>query len=58
MNNENLQVEVYNVIGKLIYKAQITENVTEINLTEMSSGIYYVSVNNGNAKKVSKLMIK
>lgn len=58
VNNENLQVEVYNVIGKLIYKAQITENVTEINLTEMSSGIYYVSVNNGNAKKVSKLMIK
>jgi hypothetical protein len=58
VNNEELFVEVYNVIGKLVHKAQITENVTEINLTDMNAGIYYVSVRNNDSKKVTKLMIQ
>lgn len=58
VNNEELFVEVYDVIGKLIYKTNITENRTDIDLTQMNAGIYYVSVNNNSSKKVSKIMIQ
>jgi len=58
VNNEELYVEVYDVIGKLVYKTNITENRTDIDLTNMNAGIYYVSVNSNNNKKVSKIMIQ
>ena len=57
-NNEEFIVEIYNVIGKIVYTAKISDNLTDINITEMSAGIYYVSINNGVNRKVSKIMIQ
>jgi Secretion system C-terminal sorting domain len=56
--NDIYEVEVYDVIGKLIYKSEITGNRTEINLTHMSAGLYYVSVNKGEERNITKIMIQ
>ena len=58
VSNGEYSVEVYDVIGKMIYKSQITESITDINLTHMNAGLYYVSVNNGNEKNITKIMIQ
>ncbi len=57
----NIQLELLNVQGQVIdtYNA---DNVTVLNkefdVTELSSGIYFLKVNAGNAIKIEKLVIK
>jgi len=56
--NDEYTVEVYDVIGKIVYKSNITENVSSIDLTHMNAGLYYVSVNNGDEKNITKIIIQ
>ncbi|MBU8891633.1 MAG: lamin tail domain-containing protein [Bacteroidales bacterium] len=57
-DKEKFFVEVYDIIGIMVYKARVSENITTIDLTQMNAGIYYVSINNGDNRKVSKIIIK
>lgn len=57
-NNEEFFVEIYDIIGKMVYNTKISDNITNINITEMSAGIYYVSIKNGDNRKVSKIIIQ
>lgn len=56
--NNDVTVEVYDVIGRKVYNATITETLTNIDLSGVKAGIYYVSVNSGDNKEVSRIMIK
>ena len=56
--NNTYEVEVYDVIGKLMYKSKITESITNINLTHINAGLYYISVNNGDVRNITKIMIQ
>ena len=51
-------IEVYDVIGKMVYKSNITESITNIDLTHMNTGLYYVSVNKGEERNITKIMIQ
>ena len=37
---QNAYVEIYDLSGKLIYNQEITENITSINTTDWSDGVY------------------
>ncbi len=58
ISNGDYTVEVYDVIGKVVYKSNITESITNIDLTHMNSGLYYVSVNKGEERNITKIMIQ
>ncbi|MCK5028233.1 MAG: T9SS type A sorting domain-containing protein [Bacteroidales bacterium] len=58
ISNGDYTVEVYDVIGKVVYKSNITESISNIDLTHMNSGLYYVSVNNGEERNITKIMIQ
>ena len=57
-SNGKYSVEVFDVIGKLIYKSKVTESITNINLTHMNAGLYYLSVNNGEERNITKIIIQ
>ncbi|MFC2152641.1 T9SS type A sorting domain-containing protein, partial [Bacteroidota bacterium] len=56
-NNEEFFVDIYDVIGKKVYTATISKNITIIDLSEMNIGIYYVSIKKGDNRKVSRIII-
>jgi uncharacterized repeat protein (TIGR03803 family) len=52
------QIEIYNILGKIIYKSTITDSKSEIDLTKESKGIYFVKLMQDNEMvKTEKLVI-
>jgi hypothetical protein len=48
----NYEVQIYNAVGKLILTKNIQSNETNsINIEQLSKGIYFVKLYNGNVKK-------
>ncbi|NOQ25142.1 MAG: T9SS type A sorting domain-containing protein [Bacteroidales bacterium] len=55
--NEEFFVEIYDVIGKIVYSSKIKKNISIIDLSEINKGIYYVSIKKENNRKVTKIVI-
>jgi hypothetical protein len=56
--NENALIEIYNSLGSIIYSTEIENVKTEIDLSNQSSGIYFILIkteNNPIAKRIIKL---
>jgi hypothetical protein len=45
---EDLNLEVYNAIGQLVFKDSITEIKSKISLVNLPSGIYFMKIKDGN----------
>ena len=56
LNNTN--VSVLDVTGKVIYNSTINNNTTLISTNEMSSGIYFVTLNGNGKRFVQKIIIE
>ncbi len=56
--NELIALEMYNMMGKLVYNQDITSRNTKINVSEMAQGIYFINLKNGEAEKSHKIIIK
>ena len=56
LNNANL--EIVDLLGKIIYKQQVTTKTVAINLTNYSSGIYLIKFYNNMGSKVYKVIKK
>ena len=55
---ENMNVEVYDVTGKLIRsKSNIIDGDYELNMSNVSKGLYFLQVSIGNKRLVKKLII-
>ena len=50
-------VEVYDVIGKLIYQDKVQTKETKIDLREMNSGVYYINVIKEERKDIYQVFI-
>ena len=48
-------VEVYNISGSLVYS---DNNITEMNLSNLSSGVYLTKITNGNKVNTQKIIIE
>ena len=49
-------VELYNQVGQKMISTMITQTTFQLNLVSMSKGVYYIKINNGEDKSVSKLV--
>jgi len=45
-SNNNLTVNVYSIVGKLVFKTIINKQLNEINIDNLSEGIYFVNIIN------------
>lgn len=58
---ETTNVTIYNQIGQVVFKQEITaiegQNRMEMDLTNLSSGLYLLSIDNGNVARSSKLSL-
>ena len=55
-NFEETNLEIYNITGQLILKNNLTQNLTSINLTKFSKGMYFVKVNTANIVIIEKII--
>lgn len=53
---ENASLEIYDLKGQLMQKAIITNDVTELDLTELSNGMYVVKLLSNNTVRVKKFI--
>lgn len=58
ITNKNLtkHIEVFNVLGKAIYAAEISGK--ELNISQLSTGVYILKITENNISETRKLVIK
>jgi ELWxxDGT repeat protein len=56
--NENSKIEIFNSVGHLIYSEDLNSSTQTISLNNISSGIYFVRVGDGNNYAEQKLIIE
>lgn len=54
--NQPKEVEIYNVLGKMILSARLIGK--ELDVTELTSGIYIVKIKEGNNQATRKLVVR
>ena len=54
----NGTVSIINIAGKEVLNATVNGAQTSISTATLSSGVYYVQVNNGNSTQVDKIVVK
>ncbi|MBA3665845.1 MAG: T9SS type A sorting domain-containing protein [Bacteroidetes bacterium] len=57
---QNLDITVYNALGQLVSSIKhnaISNDVFELDMKNQSSGVYFISINNGQEKIVKRLII-
>ena len=57
--NEEMQVSIYDITGKLIYKkSEILDNHYQLKLNQVEKGIYFLKINVGNSQVAKRLILK
>ena len=56
--NELIVCDIYDITGKIIYNQEITSKSTRINIPDLSQGIYFVNLRNGESEKSHKILVK
>jgi photosystem II stability/assembly factor-like uncharacterized protein len=57
--NEEMQISVYDLTGKMVYKKnRIIQNFYEINLDHLSRGIYFIKIIQGNQQAAKRLILE
>lgn len=54
--NEDLKLEVFDLLGKLIYKGEITQLESSINVFSWRSGVYLVRVSNDKTTQTKRFI--
>ncbi len=54
---EKLDIEISNAIGEKLYQVKINNNNTEIDLSKVSNGIYFVKVNSQKGTTTKKIVL-
>ena len=54
--SDNVNIEIYSVLGKLIQSSKITESKKDMDVSNLATGIYLVKISNGNQFVTKKLM--
>ena len=57
-HSEDLKINIYNVLGKLIASKKVTIDNNQIDISSLSKGIYLVKINSGNQFITKKLIKK
>lgn len=57
-NNKDLEINIYNIIGKLISSETLRQNQQQINIENLSNGIYMVEIKSKEWSEKQKLIIQ
>lgn len=57
-NAEGFQIEIYNILGKLIFNKATISKQEAINLSNLVAGVYYVILQNQHLKTVKKIIVR
>ncbi len=57
-NNENTKIEIFNNIGQIVYSADTKNNIEKIDISKLSSGMYFVKLSNRNLSHIKKIVLK
>ena len=52
------EITIYNVLGTMVYAEQCTTNNVRLNVSDLSSGVYFVKLRTANAETVSRIVKK
>ncbi|WP_417871609.1 FG-GAP-like repeat-containing protein [Winogradskyella sp.] len=55
--SEKNQINVYSTTGQKVYSTSISTNTSQINLSELNSGIYIIEITSGNNSFTEKLVL-
>ena len=53
---EATTINIYNILGKLVFTSEITKNKNVINLSKLSKGIYLVKIDSDKKSEIKKLV--
>ncbi len=56
--SENLSVRIFDVLGKVVAKKELTPSRNEVNVSNLTKGIYLVNLKSGNNSTTRKLIIQ
>jgi hypothetical protein len=56
--NESIEVNIYNIAGKLVKSVVVNEDINQVDISNLSDGIYVVSVKTNNLIENQKLIIQ
>jgi hypothetical protein len=54
----NSSVNLYNVIGEIVYQTSVNDKHTVIDISSFTKGVYFIEVENNGIKKFKKLMVQ
>jgi hypothetical protein len=54
----NTQVAIYNTLGTIVYQTIINNARTELDLSYLKKGLYFVNVKNGETTKTNKIIVQ
>lgn len=57
-NAEGFQVEVYDILGKIILSKNHIANQETLNLSNLTAGVYYVKLQNEKTTEIKKLVVR
>ena len=58
--SQQLEIDVYSVLGEKVYSAKVEnakQTIIDVNMTDRASGIYFVQVNNGEEKITKRVIV-
>ena len=58
VNFEPLKVSIYNILGSVVMSETVTQNVSEIAINKLKSGIYMIEVKTNKSSGIQRLIIK
>lgn len=56
--SENANIEVYNTLGELVKTIKLEKSFLQIDLSNLSKGLYIINVNTGKAVETQKLILR
>ena len=56
-NSAKIEIEIHNIVGKLIYKSTLTKQQTTIDLSKEAKGVYFVKTTDQNRNETNKKII-
>jgi hypothetical protein len=57
-NNDDLTLNIYNITGTLVKSEMLKQNQRQINIGDLSNGIYLVEIKSNNFTENQKLIIQ
>jgi len=54
-SNENLDIEIFDMLGKSVLRVNDVQN--EVNISDLNSGLYFVQMKLGTQQAIKKLIV-